>query len=65
MAQKYRDTDYLYGSARVRAMEGRLISRDRIEHMLEARSTEEIVAMLPDLGFTLRYAGEDKTGYRP
>ena len=62
MAQKYRDTDYLYGSARVRAMEGRLISRDRIEHMLEARSTEEIVAMLPDLGFTLRYAGEDKTG---
>ncbi len=61
MAQKYRDTDYLYGSARVRAMEGRLLTREKTEHMLEARSAGEILAMLPDLGFTLRYAGEDKT----
>lgn len=62
MAQKYRDTDYLYGSARVRAMESRLLTREKTEHMLEARSAAEIVAMLPDLGFTLRYAGEDKSG---
>lgn len=62
MAQNYRDTDYLYGSARVRAMEGRLLGKEKLDHMIEARSTAEIVAMLPDLGFTLQYAGEDKTG---
>ncbi len=62
MAERYRDTDYLYGSARVRAMEGRLPGKEKLDRMMEAKSTAEIVAMLPDLGFTLKYAGEDKTG---
>lgn len=56
MAEKYRDTDYVYGSARVRAMENRLAGQDALNRMVEARSVAEIVAMLPDFGFELIYA---------
>ena len=35
---KIRDTDYLTISARVRAMENRLVTRERMERMVEARS---------------------------
>ena len=58
MAAKYRETDYLYGSARVRALEPRLLSREKLEHMLEARSSDEILAMLPEFGFTLVESSE-------
>ena len=38
---KIRDTDYLTISARVRAMENRLVTRERMEQVLEAKSSED------------------------
>ena len=62
MAMKYHATDYMYGSARVRALEGKLVSRERLEHMLEAKSTADVLAMLPDYGFTVVTDRDDGTG---
>ena len=43
---KIRDTDYLTISARVRAMENRLVTRERMERKVEARSDDEAVKVL-------------------
>ena len=51
MAAKYQATDYMYGSARVRALETKIVGRERIERMLEARSSGEILASLGEHGF--------------
>jgi len=51
MAEKYRETDYLYGSARVRALENRLIGKERLDRMLEASSSDDVMALLEDHGF--------------
>ena len=47
---KIKDTDYLSLSARVHAMEVSLLSRERMERMLEARSDEEAVKVLSECG---------------
>ena len=52
MAEKYRESDYLYGSARIRALEGQRIGKDRLERMLEANTSDDVMAMLSDHGFT-------------
>ena len=43
---KIRDTDYLTISARVRAMENRLVTRERMEQILDAKSGEDAVIYL-------------------
>ena len=48
---KIRDTDYLTLSARVRAMETRLVTRERMERMLDARTDEEAVKILTECGY--------------
>ena len=48
---KIRDTDYLTLSARVRAMETRLVTRERMERMLDARTDEEAVKVLAECGY--------------
>ncbi|MFQ7453153.1 MAG: V-type ATPase subunit [Flavonifractor plautii] len=48
---KIRDTDYLTISARVRAMENRLVTRERMERMVEARSDDEAVKVLTECGY--------------
>ena len=46
------DLDYLYPTARTRAMEKNLLSRDRLVRMCEARSTEDVVKVLEECGWT-------------
>ena len=48
---KIRDTDYLTLSTRVRAMETRLVTRGRMERMLDARTDEEAVKILTECGY--------------
>ena len=50
MPQK-KDTDYLTISARVRAMEGRLLTRERLERMIEARDNGEALKILTECGY--------------
>ena len=51
MATKIRDTDYLSISTRIRAMENRLLTRERMERMLEARTDEEAAKILAECGY--------------
>lgn len=51
MSKKIRDTDYLVISARVKAMENSLLSHERMEQLLEARSGEETARILQECGY--------------
>ena len=51
MAKKIKDTDYLTISACVRAMETGLLTRERMEQILEARSDEEAAKILQECGY--------------
>lgn len=46
MSKHIKDTDYLAISARIRAMEGSLLTRERMEQILEARSDEDAAKLL-------------------
>ncbi len=48
---KIKDRDYLYASARVRALERQLLGRDDAERMLEAESVADAVKVLSELGY--------------
>jgi V/A-type H+-transporting ATPase subunit C len=51
LANKIKDTDYLAISARIKAMETGLLTRERMEQVLEARSDEEAVKILQECGY--------------
>ena len=46
-----KDTDYLCLSARIHALEVSLLSRERMERMLEAHTTEDAVKVLGECGY--------------
>ena len=48
---KIKDTDYLTISARIRAMENRLLTRERMERMLDARTDDEAAKVLSECGY--------------
>ena len=51
MAKKLKEYDYLYISARIHAMENKLLTRERMERMLSARSAEEASKVLSECGY--------------
>ena len=51
MSHRKKDTDYLSISARIRAMENRLLSRERMERMIEARDEAEAMKILAECGY--------------
>ena len=51
MAKGIKDTDYLVISARVKAMETGLLTRERMEQLLEARTGEEAARLLQEWGY--------------
>lgn len=51
MAARSRDIDYLVVSARIRAMENQLLTRGRMEQLLEARGDEEVEKLLQECGY--------------
>lgn len=59
-----KDTDYLSVSARIHAMENRLLTRERLARMVEAKEHEEALKVLSECGYeelsTLTYAGLDE-----
>lgn len=46
-----KDTDYLALSARIRAMENRLLTRERMERMIDAKDHAEAVKVLSECGY--------------
>ena len=51
MSNQIKDTDYLVISARIRAMENSLLTRERMEQILEARTDEEAAKLLQECGY--------------
>ena len=51
MSQKVKDTEYLSISTRIRAMENRLLTRERMERMLDARTDDEAAKILAECGY--------------
>lgn len=49
--KKLKDTDFLYISTRLRAQETKLLSRERMERMLDARTNEEAAKVLSECGY--------------
>ncbi len=47
-----KDSDYLYASTRVRALERTLLTRERMERLIEASSEEDVRRLLQDCGYT-------------
>lgn len=48
---KQKDTDYLFISTRLRSLENRLLTRERMERMLEARTNEDAAKVLSECGY--------------
>jgi len=51
LSKKIKDTDYLFQSAYVRSLENSLLSRERMERMLEASTNEEAAKVLAECGY--------------
>lgn len=51
MSHRKKDTDYLAISARIRAMENRLLTRERMDRMIEARDDGEAMKLLAECGY--------------
>ena len=51
MLSRNKDTDYLALSARIHAMEGRLLTRDRMDRMIDAREESEALKVLTECGY--------------
>lgn len=50
--KKLQPTEYMYASARIRALENRLVGRERIELLIEARSADEVMDRLTEFGLS-------------
>ncbi len=50
---KYKDTDYLFASSRIRTLEKGLLTRERVDRMLEARTLDECVKVLQECDYGL------------
>ena len=51
MSHRKKDTDYLAISARIRAMENKLLTRERMDRMIEARDDAEAMKLLSECGY--------------
>ena len=51
MSKKIKDTEYLYLSTKIRAMESRLLDRERMDRMLEAATVEDAAKVLVECGY--------------
>lgn len=61
MAKNFKDTDYLVISARVKAMETGLLTRERMEQVLEARTDEEALKLLQESGYPELHATDPES----
>ena len=61
MAKGYNPTEYMYSSARIRALETKIASRERTMHLADADSAESVLAQLSDFGFEMICQGRFTT----
>ena len=50
--KRLQPTEYMYAAARIRALENRLVGRERMEVLIEARTADEVMDHLAEYGYT-------------
>ncbi len=50
--KRLQPTEYMYASARIRALENHLVGRERMEILIEARTADEVMDRLAEYGYT-------------
>jgi V/A-type H+-transporting ATPase subunit C len=58
------DERYAYASGRIRALEMRLLGRQRLERMAEARDIDEALRLLSDTEYSMHFDEIEDIGYR-
>ena len=53
MAKGYNPTEYMYSSARIRALEIKIATKDRLRHLADAESADAILSGLSEYGFEI------------
>lgn len=48
---KIKETDYLFSTARVRSVERYMLTRERVQRMVDARTVEDALRILDDIGY--------------
>ena len=59
--KRLKDTAYLSVSTQIRSMENTLLTRDRLEQALEARSVEEALKVVQECGYSGLHSAESST----
>lgn len=59
--KKMQATEYMYASARIRALENRLVGRERMEVLIDARSADEVMDRLAEYGYAPAEEAEGNT----
>ncbi len=49
--KRLQPTEYMYASARIRALENRVVGRERMEILMEARTADEVMDRLAEYGY--------------
>ena len=57
--KKIQPTEYTYASARIRALENRMVGRERMDLLMEARTSDEVMDRLAEYGLTPPYVEGD------
>ena len=60
--KKIQPTEYMYASARIRALENRMVGRERLERLVEARSSEEVMDRLAEYGLSPAESADSSLG---
>ena len=60
MAKRYNATEYMYSSARLRSLEVKIADREQLLRLADAQSTDSVVAVLSDFGFSAAYTQNGK-----
>ena len=60
--KKIQPTEYMYASARIRALENRMVGRERLERLVEARSSEEVMDRLAEYGLSPAESADGSLG---
>ena len=58
--KKRQPTEYAYASARIRALENRMVGRERMERLLESRDGDEVMERLAEYGLAPREGAETR-----
>ncbi len=56
---KFKDTDYLYATARLRCLENQMLGSRELQKMIDARTMEEAFKVLGEAGIGLNHSPED------